>query len=29
MQGGITTMPSTEAASPAGDLISVLSFYSR
>jgi small subunit ribosomal protein S4 len=29
MQGGITTMPSTEAASPAGDLISVLSYYSR
>jgi small subunit ribosomal protein S4 len=29
MQGGITGMPSTEAASPAGDLISVLSYYSR
>lgn len=29
MEGGIASMPSTESASPAGDLISVLSFYSR
>lgn len=29
MQGGVATMPSTESAQPAGDLISVLSFYSR
>lgn len=29
MEGGIETMPSTEAASPAGDLGVVLSFYSR
>lgn len=29
MQGGVAGMPSTESVSPAGDLISVLSFYSR
>jgi small subunit ribosomal protein S4 len=29
MQGGVAGMPSTESALPAGDLISVLSFYSR
>jgi small subunit ribosomal protein S4 len=29
MKGGVAGMPSTEAASPAGDLIAVLSFYSR
>lgn len=29
MQGGITGMPTTESASPAGDLSTVLSFYSR
>lgn len=29
MQGGVSGMPSTESALPAGDLISVLSFYSR
>ncbi len=29
MQGGVASMPSTESALPAGDLISVLSFYSR
>lgn len=29
MEGGVVTMPSTESASPAGDLSTVLSFYSR
>ena len=29
MQGGIANMPSTESAQPAGDLSTVLSFYSR
>ncbi len=29
MEGGVATMPSAEAASPAGDLVAVLSFYSR
>lgn len=29
MQGGITQLPTTESADPAGDLSSVLSFYSR
>ena len=29
MQGGVAGMPTTESAQPAGDLISVLSFYSR
>jgi len=29
MQGGVAGMPTEESASPAGDLISVLSFYSR
>jgi small subunit ribosomal protein S4 len=29
MQGGVAGMPSAESASPAGDLIAVLSFYSR
>lgn len=29
MQGGVSGMPSAESAQPAGDLISVLSFYSR
>lgn len=29
MEGGIVHMPSTESASPAGDLSTVLSFYSR
>lgn len=29
MEGGVASMPSTESALPAGDLISVLSFYSR
>ncbi len=29
MQGGVANAPSTESAAPAGDLISVLSFYSR
>jgi small subunit ribosomal protein S4 len=29
MEGGVATMPSTESAAPAGDLSTVLSFYSR
>ena len=29
MEGGVTSMPSTESAIPAGDLAAVLSFYSR
>ena len=29
MQGGVSTMPTAESALPAGDLVSVLSFYSR
>jgi small subunit ribosomal protein S4 len=29
MQGGIESLPTEEAASPAGDLVAVLSFYSR
>lgn len=29
MKGGVSGMPSAESASPAGDLIAVLSFYSR
>jgi small subunit ribosomal protein S4 len=29
MTGGITQMPTMEAADPAGDLVAVLSFYSR
>jgi small subunit ribosomal protein S4 len=29
MEGGVTALPNAESASPAGDLISVLSFYSR
>ena len=29
MQGGVSSMPSTESAAPAGDLSTVLSFYSR
>jgi small subunit ribosomal protein S4 len=29
MKGGVAGMPTTESALPAGDLISVLSFYSR
>lgn len=29
MQGGVAGMPSTESAQPAGDLSTVLSFYSR
>ena len=29
MEGGVQEVPTEEAASPAGDLVSVLSFYSR
>jgi small subunit ribosomal protein S4 len=29
MQGGVQQIPTTEAADPAGDLVAVLSFYSR
>ncbi|MDB4992157.1 MAG: rpsD [Parcubacteria group bacterium] len=29
MEGGVQTMPTTESATPAGDLSTVLSFYSR
>ncbi len=29
MEGGLATLPNTESASPAGDLVAVLSFYSR
>jgi small subunit ribosomal protein S4 len=29
MEGGVQEVPTAEAASPAGDLVSVLSFYSR
>lgn len=29
MEGGVVMLPNTEAASPAGDLVAVLSFYSR
>lgn len=29
MEGGVTALPNAESASPAGDLVSVLSFYSR
>lgn len=29
MEGGVTALPNAESASPAGDLVAVLSFYSR
>ncbi len=29
MEGGVSTLPTKEAADPAGDLVAVLSFYSR
>lgn len=29
MEGGVQTLPTAEAADPAGDLVAVLSFYSR
>lgn len=29
MEGGMTALPNAESASPAGDLVAVLSFYSR
>lgn len=29
MEGGVSAIPNAESASPAGDLVSVLSFYSR
>jgi small subunit ribosomal protein S4 len=29
MEGGVSALPNAESASPAGDLVSVLSFYSR